>query len=112
MKIKILSILLFLLTSNIALAGEWAGIGEIKTMFIYPTYAVIKQGGPGPGAAGCAPDDTWSFEWSQFDQPTQNRIQSMLLTAYISKTPIQVMVETSGCGPENKKKFNGYLMFP
>ena len=92
-----------LLTSTVN-AGEWNGVGEIEKMYIYPTYAVIVQGNSGQGAAGCANDKAWSFEWSQFDVPTQNRIQSMLLSAYTTNTAIQVVVETNACGPEGKMK--------
>lgn len=109
---RIVVIFMLLLVSNVSAAAEWNGVSEIRIMFIYPTYAVIKQGSTGPGTAGCANDDTWSFEWAQFDPLTQNRIQSMLLTAYTTKAPIQVAVETTGCGPENKKKFTGEIMLP
>jgi len=112
MRVRYILIFLFFLSSRVALGDEWNGVGVIKTMFIYPGYAVIVQGNTGPGTAGCVSNGAWSFAWSQFDQATQNRIQSMLLTAYSSKTPIQVQVATSGCGPENMKKFNGYFMFP
>ena len=102
---------LILLTSMVN-AGEWNGVGEIEKMYIYTTYAVIVQGNSGPGTAGCVNDKAWSFYWSQFDVPTQNRIQSILLSAYVSKIPIQVVVETNACGPEGKKKFSGQINLP
>ena len=102
---------LLLLATGVS-AGEWNGVGEIEKMYIYPTYAVVVQGNSGQGAAGCANDKTWSFEWSQFDVPTQNRIQSMLLSAYTTNTAIQVVVETNACGPEGKKKFTGQINLP
>jgi hypothetical protein len=101
----------FILFSGNAYSG-WNGVGEIQTMFIYPDYAVIVQGDAGPGPASCTDNSSWSFAWSDFDAQVQARIQSMLLTAYASKTPIQVFVYDSVCGPEGNKKFTGQFMFP
>ena len=112
MSIRIVLILFMLLMASKAAFAGWNGVGEIQVMYIYPTYAVVVQGSSGPGPANCANDGAWSFEWSQFDQLTQNRIQSMLLTAYASKTPIQIVVDSSTCGPENKKRFNGMVQLP
>lgn len=111
MRLRNVLLSMLVLIPSAALAG-WNGAGVIQTMYIYPQYAVIIQGTSGPGPGGCANDNTWSFEWAQFDQSTQNRIQSMLLTAYVSKTPIQVVVDDSSCGPEGKKKFTGYVQLP
>jgi hypothetical protein len=108
---EILIVLIYAFTISIAQAG-WNGAGVIKTMYIYPDYAVIVQGDSGSGLAPCENSDIWSFNWSQFDQATQNRIQSMLLTAYTSKTPIQVVVDDVKCGPEGKKLFNGQIQLP
>ena len=99
-------------THAIATGSEWNGVGVIKTMFIYPTYAVIVQGNTWQGSAGCTNNDRWSFNWSQFDLATQARIQSMLLSAYVSKTPIQVAIHQTGYGPEGRKNFNGQIMLP
>jgi hypothetical protein len=61
--------------------------------------------------AACANDGAWSFEWSQFDPIAQNRIQSVLLTAFASKTPVQTAVEATSCVPDNKKNLMGRLIF-
>lgn len=92
-------------------SAEWNGTGVIETMYIYPDYAVIIQGKKREGKAGCSNSNSWSFKWSQFDALSQNRIHSMLLSAHVSKTRIQVQVSDSECGPEGKKKFTGHINF-
>ncbi|HEY5603190.1 MAG TPA: hypothetical protein VIM41_08790 [Gammaproteobacteria bacterium] len=103
--------LIVLTTSNVA-NGGWNGVGQIDRMYIYPAYTVVVQGNTGPGLAGCQDNQAWSFFWSKFDAPTQARIQSMLLTAYTAKLPIQVLVSDTTCGPEGKKEFTGNISFP
>ena len=100
-----------LLTTGFATAVEWNGVGVIEQMYIYPTYAVVKQGIDGPGTAGCESNNSWSFRWDQFDPATQSRIQSLLLSAFVGKIPINVVVETDAgvCGPEHDKQFNGQI---
>lgn len=89
-------------------ADSWNGFGPITAMYIYPTYAVVIQGPTSAGqAAGCNSTNSWSFYWSDFDSATQGRIQSMLLSAYLSGKGIMVGVSSTACGPESLKKFNG-----
>lgn len=112
MKKIVLIACLLILCSAFSFAGEWNSLGVINQMYIYPTYAVILQGEVAPGPANCQETASWSFAWNQFDAAAQARIQSMLLTAYISQTPIRVVIDSDTCGPENKKKFNGQIHLP
>lgn len=109
---KIIAIALFLYCVASIANAEWNGVGVIQTMYIYPDYAVIIQGDKREGRAGCSNSNSWSFKWSQFDALTQGRIHSMLLSAYVSKTRIQVQVSDKKCGPEGKKKFVGHINLP
>ena len=103
-------LLIFVFSTNVY-AGEWNGLGVIERMYLYPAYAVIIQGPQKPGSAGCEDSHSWSFNWSQFDESTQQRIMSALLAAKLSSTPISVVVSETNCGPENKKLFTGQIQF-
>jgi hypothetical protein len=113
MNIKNIFLLTMFSLASLNVNAGWNGAGEIHIMYIYPEYAVIVQGNTGSGPnTNCTNDGTWSFSWSQFDEAAQNRIYSTLLSAYISKSRIQIVVDGSGCGPENKKKFTGQIQLP
>ena len=101
-----LSILVF--TSTQAFADWGAPMVVIDQLYVYPTYVVVIQT-PYAGTAGCQ-SSGWSFNWSDFDAPTQQRIYSTLLAARLAKTPIKPIFSDTGCGPENFKKFTGYLV--
>ena len=111
MKMRFCLFVFVLLFSGNVWSG-WNGAGEIKQLFIYPTYAVVVQGpqGTGPNQT-CTNNDAWSFSWSQFDAEVGRRIMASLLSAKITKSRIQVVIDGSSCGPENKKLFNGQIMF-
>lgn len=87
--------------------AQWTASTPIRAIYIYPTYAVVVQGNLGGGPAGCINDDTWSFSWSQFSAPVQQRVLSMLLTARTSKLPFSAVFSDTTCGPEGKKLFTG-----
>lgn len=111
--IKNIVMILFILCSipTLALAAEeWNGGGKIKNMWIYPSFLVVEQGPTKPGSAGCVNDNKWSFNWSDVDKMTQNRIQAALLTAYAQEKNIDVRVDKNSCGPESRKKFTGNLV--
>jgi hypothetical protein len=99
-----------LVMSSVVHAG-WSGYTTIGGMYIYPNYAVIIQGNVTGGPASCVNDGTWSFDWSSFPAATQQRIMSMLMTAYTAKQRISVLLSDTSCGPEGKKKFTGEVNF-
>lgn len=109
---RIIITLFFLLSASSAYSAAWGSQGEIHNMYIYPDYVVITQGATEAGPGGCQNSNSWSFSWSSFDDQTQSRIHSMLLTAYVSKTPIMPLFDGSSCGPEGKKKFTGHIHYP
>ena len=105
-----LAILLLFASFQTSAANQWNGIGEIKSMSIYPDYAIIEQGDPG-GVAGCSSYGLFSFNWSDFTAEQQARIQSILLHAYTTNASIQVLVSSDTCGPEGHKKFQGHIQY-
>lgn len=108
-KIVSASILWFCIIPS-AQAGVWNGTGTITSMYIYPTYALVVQGGSASVSAGCG-TTSWSFYWADYTPEAQARIMSMLLAARTANKSFQVAVSDSECGPEGKKKFEGQFQF-
>lgn len=106
---RFIFILLMFSPLNVLGNGWDAPATPISVMFVYPDYMVVIQEGNYSGT-GCTPGYMWSFAWSDFDGPTQQRIYSTLLAAKLSRTPIKPITAMSGCGPEGKLKFNGQLV--
>jgi len=101
----------FVLSQSV-LADDWGSPGgTIETMYVYPNYVVVVQSVSYLGTAGCNNYPTaWSFNWSDFDSATQQRIYSTLLAAKLARTPIKPIFTNTGCGPEGYKKFNGQFV--
>lgn len=98
--------------SSVVNAGQvFNGGGAITGLYIYPTYAVVFQGPTTAGPANCVNDAGWTFLWSDFPEPVQQRIMSTLLTARTTKASINITVADDGCGPEGKKKFTGQIVY-
>ena len=108
-KIASISLLLFCMVSS-AQADVWNGTGTISSMYIYPSYALVVQGGSASVSAGCG-TTSWSFYWADYSSEQQARIMSMLLAARTANISFQVTISETECGPEGKKKFSGNFQY-
>ena len=107
---KIIALLL-LSVSSCVVADDWgAAFGAIEKMYVYTDFVVVVQGGIYAGEAECESSNKWSFYWNSLDEKVADRAYSTLLAAYLAKTPIKPIFSSSGCGPENLKKFNGNIV--
>ena len=109
---KKLIALSILALSQLVSAEDWQGASApIEVMYVYDNAVIVVQGNTYTGEANCKSDQKWGFYWNDFSEEMRARVHSMLLAAYMSKSKIKPLSDSSTCGPEGSKKFNGKIIF-
>jgi hypothetical protein len=98
MKVKILTLMLFFSTSLVHATG-YTGEGLITEMFVGAGNIVgVFHSGTKFNPKGCSiasSDDAYLFDYSS--TADMSKVYAMLLSAYISKTPVKIGVNSSSC---------------